>query len=84
MVKYLSITLRRIRAYFMKRLVLSEKHLVVVLFVIVLVVFSFAQEDTRKIEKMYLDTTTSATSQADENIKSDLKEGKMTPAAELR
>ena len=36
----------------MKR-ILSEKNLVVVLFVMVLITFSLAQEDTKKIEKMY-------------------------------
>jgi hypothetical protein len=47
----------------MKRRILSEKNLAVVLFVMVLVIFSLAQEDTKKIEKMYLDTNASATSQ---------------------
>ena len=58
----------------MKRLVLSEKSLVVVLFVTVLVVFYFAQEDTRKIEKMYLDFPSSVTSHAAENAKSKTEE----------
>ena len=33
--------------------ILSEINIVVVLFVMVLVTFSLAQEDSRKIEKMY-------------------------------
>jgi len=33
--------------------ILSERNIVVVLFIMVLVTFSFAQEDSRKIEKMY-------------------------------
>ncbi len=33
---------------------LSEKNIVVILFVVALVVFSFAQEDAKKAEKMYL------------------------------
>jgi hypothetical protein len=68
----------------MKRSVLSEKNLVVILFVVVLVVFSFAQEDTKKIEKMYLDTNSSATSQSDIHINGDLKKGKIAPITELR
>jgi hypothetical protein len=46
----------------MRKSILSEKNLVVVLFVIVFVAFSFATEDTKKIEKLYLDTASSATS----------------------
>ena len=37
------------------RKILSERNLVVILFVVALVVFSFAQEDAKKVEKMYLD-----------------------------
>jgi len=33
--------------------ILSERNIVVVLFVMVLVTFSLAQEDSKKIEKMY-------------------------------
>jgi len=47
---------------FMKKLILSEKSLVVVLFVLVFIVFSLAQRDTQKIEKMYLESNSSATS----------------------
>jgi hypothetical protein len=32
---------------------LSEKHLVVVLFVVVLVIFSFADRDSKKLDKLY-------------------------------
>jgi len=35
------------------RIILSEKNIVVVLFVLVLITFSLAQEDSRKMEKMY-------------------------------
>lgn len=45
----------------MRRVILSEKSLVVVLFIFVLIIFSLAQEDTKKIEKMYLDSSFSAT-----------------------
>jgi uncharacterized membrane protein len=45
----------------MRKKILSEKNLVVILFVMVFIIFSLAQEDTRKIEQMYLDTNTSAT-----------------------
>jgi hypothetical protein len=37
----------------MKR-ILSERNIVVVLFVMVLITFSLAQEDTRKMERMYM------------------------------
>lgn len=50
------------------RRILSEKNLVVVLFVMVLVTFSLAQEDTKKIEKMYEDTYSSGTSSLDRTI----------------
>ena len=33
--------------------ILSEKNLVVVLFVMVLITFSLAQEDSKKMEKLY-------------------------------
>lgn len=48
----------------MKR-ILSERNLVVVLFVMVLVIFSLAQEDTKKIEKMYQDANSPVTSSLD-------------------
>lgn len=35
------------------RKILSEKNIVVLLFVLVLVSFALAQEDSRKIEKLY-------------------------------
>jgi hypothetical protein len=35
------------------RSILSEKNIVVILFVMVLITFSLAQEDSRKMEKMY-------------------------------
>jgi hypothetical protein len=39
----------------MKHLV-SEKHLVVVLFVLVIITFSFADRDSRKIDQLYSNT----------------------------
>ena len=45
----------------MKR-ILSEKNLVVVLFVLVLITFAFAQEDTKKMERAYAGINSSATS----------------------
>ena len=45
----------------MKR-ILSEKNLVVVLFVLVLITFAFAQEDTKKMERAYAGVNSSATS----------------------
>ena len=41
----------------MKR-ILSEKNIAVVLFVMVLITFSLAQEDSKKMEKMYNGATT--------------------------
>ncbi|MGZ5134966.1 MAG: hypothetical protein ACXWCG_07445 [Flavitalea sp.] len=38
--------------------ILSEKNLVIVLFVMVLVTFSLAQEDSKKLEKMYTGAST--------------------------
>ena len=45
----------------MKR-ILSEKNLVVVLFVLVLITFAFAQEDTKKMERAYAGVNSSVTS----------------------
>lgn len=44
------------------RKVLTERNLVVFLFVVALVVFSLAQEDAKKVEKMYLGTGAAAVS----------------------
>ena len=38
--------------------ILSEKNVVVILFVMVLITFSLAQEDSRKMEKLYTGATT--------------------------
>jgi len=40
----------------MKHLV-SEKHLVVILFVLVIITFSFADRDSRKLDQLYSTTT---------------------------
>jgi len=45
----------------MKR-ILSERNIVVVLFVLVLITFAFAQEDTKKMERAYAGINSSATS----------------------
>lgn len=42
--------------------ILSERNIVVVLFVMVLVLFSLAQEDSKKMEKMYTGVNTSTAS----------------------
>jgi cell shape-determining protein MreC len=44
------------------RRILSERNLVVVLFVMALVVFVFAQQDTKKIEKIYMDHNSASSS----------------------
>ena len=46
----------------MKR-ILSERNIAVALFVLVLITFSLAQEDTRKMERMYLGINTGTGSQ---------------------
>lgn len=43
--------------------ILSEKNIVVVLFVMVLVTFALAQEDTKKMEKGFSAMTTQSASQ---------------------
>jgi len=50
----------------MRKSVLSEKNLVVVLFVMVFITFSFAEKDTKKIEKMFNQSSTSATISPDQ------------------
>lgn len=40
--------------------ILSERNIVVVLFVMVLITFSLAQEDSKKIEKLYLGTSSAS------------------------
>ena len=42
--------------------ILSERNLAVVLFVMVLITFSLAQEDSKKMERMYNGVNSSATS----------------------
>ena len=44
------------------RAILSERNLVIVLFVVVLVTFSLAQEDSKKMEKMYTGVNASTAS----------------------
>ena len=68
---------------FMKRRILSEKSLVVILFVLVVVVFSFAQEDTRKIEEMYFDPASSSVTPVTSSPKVELITGSL-PIPELR
>jgi hypothetical protein len=42
--------------------ILSERNIVVVLFVMVLITFSLAQEDSKKLEKVYSGANTSTAS----------------------
>lgn len=44
------------------RAILSERNLVIVLFVMVLITFSLAQEDSKKMEKMYTGVNASTAS----------------------
>ena len=50
----------------MKRSILSEKSLVVVMFIAVVVIFSFAHADTKDIENGYLDSTPPVTITVDQ------------------
>ena len=43
--------------------ILSERNIVVVLFVLVLITFSLAQEDSKKMEQMYSGTAANVVSQ---------------------
>lgn len=43
---------------------LSERNLVVILFVLVLITFSLAQEDSKKMEQLYSGTSVSAVSKS--------------------
>lgn len=44
------------------RLILSERNLVGVLFVLVLITFAFAHEDSKKMERVYVGVTSSTPS----------------------
>lgn len=73
----------------MRRSALSEKKLVVVLFVLVLIIFSFAQEDTKKIEKLFLNSNSPLTTSIDQTpnpeASTKTKEIKLSiPALQLR
>jgi hypothetical protein len=54
--------------------ILSEKNLVVLLFVMVLITFSLAHEDTKKMEHIYNGATVSASKSEDKLSKTELKE----------
>lgn len=72
----------------MKKRILSEKNCVVLLFVLVLVTFSLAQEDTKKIESLYFNINSSATSQNNDGspeVKTNTAEtGIIIPSVQLR
>ena len=62
--------------------ILSEKNLVVILFVMVLITFSLAQEDSKKIEKMYSGgTTVTASSILNKADDSKIKESSLNFSA---
>lgn len=68
----------------MKR-ILSERNIVVILFVMVLVTFSFAQEDTKKIERMFLDSNSVTSQNESPEIKAATTENKNAiPVTRLR
>ena len=71
----------------MRRSNLTEQKLVVVLFILVLITFFFAQADTSKIEKMYLNNTPAVTTSLDqnENAEGQTQENKQViPVVQLR
>ena len=71
----------------MKRSILSEKSLVVIMFIIVVVIFSFAQADSKEIEKGYINTNSSATAGQAENAEANLKTTQteqIIPSVQLR
>jgi hypothetical protein len=53
--------------------ILSEKNLVVILFILVLITFSLAQEDTRKMEKIYSGATLAGESSFLTSLESELQ-----------
>jgi hypothetical protein len=71
----------------MKGKILSERNLVVVLFVMVLITFAFAQEDSKKMEKAYIglsaSTASSFVSLQQPLIKTPQVDTKEQPAADL-
>lgn len=62
------------------RRILSERNLVVILFVMVLITFAFAHEDTKKMEKIYIGVTSSAVS----NFVSLQQPGSKIPEADIK
>jgi hypothetical protein len=72
----------------MKNRILNEKNIVVALFVTVMVIFSLAQEDTKKIEKMYQDYPAATSSVEDTpapgSIKNTIDDKSILPAAVIR
>jgi hypothetical protein len=50
--------------------ILSERNMVVVLFVMVLITFSLAQEDSKKLEKVYTGASTTASIMLSTQLKS--------------
>lgn len=46
------------------RSILSERNIVIALFVLVFITFSLAHEDSKVLEQKYLETTTTATTEA--------------------
>jgi len=54
--------------------ILSERNIVVVLFIMVLVTFSLAQEDSKNIEKMYSGVQT-------QNVRLLVQQNPVTPVA---
>jgi hypothetical protein len=65
--------------------ILSERNLVVILFVLVVVVFVFAQEDTRRVKLRYPDAGSAASSMlpANQPVISQAMDGKESSASAL-
>ena len=58
------------------RAVLSEKNLVIVLFIMVLVAFSFAHEDSKKMEQIFAGAKQSLNSSLTQNIQPNIDQKK--------
>jgi hypothetical protein len=69
----------------MRKTFLSERNLVIVLFVMVLVIFSFAHEDTKRFETIQPDpSTTTSSLNADENPATSIRTKEIIPPVQLR
>lgn len=55
------------------RAILSEKNVVIILFVMVFIVFSFAHEDSKKMEKLYFNSSSAIITPQKNLTKTEIK-----------